>query len=544
MISFLTIEDVNSAVYSFQGYKWVSLDTRCLNGHSKGFFDFLEMNREFNGNLYDFTVSNHSSLDIIAVAVVSFEGEFIPNINFNQDGSFDFQYAESDVMINIYYGNGGDNIPYYPNSNRLYLKDSVIELNYNELNNRVTLDVYDWLSDIIIPQNFKFNEGYNILPNNISGVVYVHLVKTDFKCQPSGDLIVGKVNKVRLNVDPDYLPNGALIGEYPLHISVVYGDNVLPVHYDLSERDYCFDLDLTEKETTGKVRFTVNVDANKVLNQIVIDCVCDTRYETIDTSDKLEHLFSVGGTGRLSADITLNHNLNVSKPVFLIGDEHTLDLNGYQFIINSVNFKVENTVFTNGENSIHQKTESKVTLNNCTFTNCTGKGSVIECELDLHSLENPSDFITDITDCTITNSSMAILHGGELNVTSCTVEGKITDKSYPYFLYQTDGNATILQSNFNITHEEVIDEDIEFNTCIFVCGEFAQINGLDHTELGNNNITGFINPPQSNQSSINVTYYYDLIDDYISLESDKGYCHSVSGSDFVFKTGVKPTRRS
>jgi hypothetical protein len=33
-----------------------------------------------------------------------------------------------------------------------------------------------------------------------------------------------------------------------------------------------------------------------------------------------------------------------------------------------------------------------------------------------------------------------------------------------------------------------------------------------------------------------------LIEDNITLQSDKGYCHSVSGVDFVFKTNVNINR--
>ena len=67
------------------------------------------------------------------------------------------------------------------------------------------------------------------------------------------------------------------------------------------------------------------------------------------------------------------------------------------------------------------------------------------------------------------------MHGGELTVENCTVNGKIGTPNYPYFVYQTDGNATLLQNEFHLVSDTQISTDIEFNSCIFTCGESAQI---------------------------------------------------------------------
>ena len=158
------------------------------------------------------------------------------------------------------------------------------------------------------------------------------------------------------------------------------------------------------------------------------------------------------------------------------------------------------------------------------------------------SLSIENDFTTTITNCVFSNNDMCILHGGELNITGCEVTGKIGNPNNPYFLYQTDGNATILQSEFNLSSDTQIESDIEFNSCIFTCGETAIINGNSHDELQQNNINSFISNPQNNTSTINVTYYYPAIEDYITLQSDNGYCHSCSDVDFVFKNNVTARR--
>ena len=136
---------------------------------------------------------------------------------------------------------------------------------------------------------------------------------------------------------------------------------------------------------------------------------------------------------------------------------------------------------------------------------------------------------------------MAILHGGNLEVDGCTVNGKISNKNYPYFLYQTDGNAIILNSQFDLTDNTVYDYDLEFNICIFTCGETATVNGYSHTELQNNNLSAFFDT-QRNTSVIDVQYYYSLIEANVHLHSNKGYCHSVSGVDYVYKTNIQLTR--
>jgi hypothetical protein len=333
-----------------------------------------------------------------------------------------------------------------------------------------------------------------------------------------------------------------MIGSNVPNITVKYGDIYIPVRYDTSLNDYVFDIDLTSKQTESKVRFNVLIEANDVINATETEVTLNSSFETINNETKLQTLFRNGGIGRLGANITLTNDLTISKDVLIIGNTKTINMNSHKIIVpTDKTFKSENTVYTNGYNTIQQHTNSTVELTDCTFTNCTGLGSVIDCQLDMESLEVENDFTTNITGCTFNNNDLCILHGGELNIENCTVTGKIGNPSYPYFLYQTDGNAVILQSNFSLSSDSQISTDIEFNSCIFVCGETATINGYDHSQLQNNNITAFTTT-QRNTSSINVTYYYPTISDYITLESSKGYCHSVSDVDYVFKSNVTVRR--
>ena len=375
------------------------------------------------------------------------------------------------------------------------------------------------------------------------GYLLVKLLKTDFQFQCNQDLTIGKVNTVQLGTLTDYKPNGDLVGEYTPTITVQYGDETLPVTWDSTLNDYVFDIDLTDKQNEGKLRLKVFVEANDVLNATETDIALNTSFENINNESKLTTLFKNGGIGRIGNNITLTKDITVENSVLLLGNAKTINMANHKFIVPSEKtLKAENTIFINGYNTIQQNIGSTVELTSCGFSNCTGFGSVIDCQTDLTSLTIENDFITNITNCVFNNNDMCILHGGELNITGCDVTGKIGNPNNPYFLYQTDGNATILQSTFNLSSDTQIEEDIEFNSCIFTCGESAIINGDSHDELQRNDITSFISNPQNNTSKINVTYYYPAIEDYITLQSDNGYCHSCSGVDYVFKDNVTVRR--
>jgi hypothetical protein len=426
-----------------------------------------------------------------------------------------------------------------------YLLDDVLDLNLKELGIEQTFEWYypDTGDTYQITQLLE--KGYNLIKDDwghFVGYLLVKLLKTDFQFNCTQQLIVGKVNKVQLGTDSEYKPEGDMIGEYTPSIRVLYNDKTLPVTYDNTLNDYTFDIDLTNHEKETDIPLTVYIDSNEVINQTETNIRLKTRFETIDTLSKVNALFTNGGVGRLGANITLNTDLTVTNDVYLIGNDHTINLDGHKIIIPSnKTFKADNTHFRYGENTIQQNTGSKVELTDCTFGYCTGLGSVIDCQVNLDSLSDELDFTTNLTRCIIAESDMAILHGGELNITDCRVQGIISNPSYPYFLYQTDGNATILQSEFTLINNTQISNDIEFNSCIFICGETAQINGYSHQELQNNNLQQFLET-QRNSSIINVTYYYTPINDYITLYSEKGYCHSVSDVDFVFKSNITISR--
>ena len=546
--SFVTLEDVNGAMFDNQGFWRYELDTALIDPTDNAEFsnitvDFCTISREtFANTRWKYIVEVDNDLWTTGNYALNTNGRVLTTSVSNNTLSIlvDKQYAP--IKIYLYMGS----MKITKNQQMLgYLLEDTLLLPLNKINRSYNVKYFYLWDSSIRTVTIDLKKGFNeVIDGNVTyGYLLVKLLKTDFQFLCNQQLTVGEVNTVQLGTLTDYKPNGDMIGTNTPNITVKYGDIYIPVRYDSSLNDYVFDIDLTSKQTEGKVRFNVIVDTNDVLNNTETEVTLQSNYETINNESKLITLFKNGGIGRLGANITLTTDLTLDKDVLIIGNSKTINMQSHKIIVPSERtFKAETTIFTNGKNTIQQNTGSTVELTACGFNSCTGFGSVIDCQTDLTSLTIENDFITNITNCVFNNNDMCILHGGELNITGCDVTGKIGNPNNPYFLYQTDGNATILQSTFNLSSDTQIEEDIEFNSCIFTCGESAIINGDSHDELQRNDITSFISNPQNNASKINVTYYYPAIEDYITLQSDNGYCHSCSGVDYVFKNNVTVRR--
>jgi len=539
-----TLEDVNGTIFDNQGFWWYTVDLGALFPNGEDFssvkVDFCTISRTKTNDMYTYEVSVDNNLWTGAMYCLDSEGRLVP-ADYHKKILVD--WPEYTVRLFLYMGT----IQMARTAEVLYLlkEGDSVSLTLNELGNPYPVTVkyigYPYTEET---HNVTLVSGYNLI-NFMGGVgqyLLVKLLKTDFQFECNQQLIVGEVNTVSLGTDTDYKPNGDLVGEYETKISVLYNNKTLPVVWNSQLNDYTFDLDLTNVQSEGNIRFKVIVETNDVLNRSETDVMLNANFETINTLAKLTNLFKIGGTGRLTSDLTLTNDLTLAKSVNLIGNDCSIDMASHKIVIPSdLTFKAQTVNFTNGVNTVQQEPNSNVELIDCSFTGCTGFGSVIDCQVDLASLDDTDDFNTKLTNCTIANCDMAILSGGNLEVDGCNVIGKISNKNYPYFLYQTDGNAIILNSEFNLTDDTVYDYDIEFNSCIFTCGETATVNGYSHSELQQNNITAFFET-QRNTSTIDVQYYYALIEDTVHLQSSKGFCHSVSGVDFIYKTNINLSR--
>ena len=544
MNSFLTLEDINGCLYKNQNFFWHEINTANISD-SKDFsnikYDFCKVTRSTSGSTITYTVEIDNSYWTKGYYILDNTGAVIsPTISLSTS-TLTIATDKTSIRLFLYLGiNSYDSLTLLSYK----LKNGAVGLNYEELNTNQSVKVISISDGTEQTVTGSLTVGFNAISynSNACGFLLVNLVRSDFQFTCNQELSVGKVNKVALGTNTKYKPEGAMIGTNTPNITVEYNNQIMPVTYDGTLEDYVFNLDLTAKQNEGNIRIKVNVEDNQVINATETYVTLHCSYESINTLTKLTNLFNRGGVGRITSNLTLTDNLTISNDVYLVSDGKTLTMDGHKLVVPSdKTFKANNLTFTGGTNTIQQNTNTKVELTNCTFSNCTGLGSVIDCQVDVNSLDDTTDFTTILTGCTFTNNDLCILHGGDLTITDCNVTGKISDKNYPYFLYQTDGTAVILQSQFNISSNSQIASDIEFNPCIFTCGETATINGHSHTELQGNNLTSFLTT-QRNTSSIDLTYKYSLINDYIRLKSSNGFCHSCSGVDYVFKTNVTPER--
>lgn len=550
MSNFLTVEDINTTIYRNQEFYWHEIDFSKISRdayYTDVKYDFCEISRE--AAPYDPAGWDWYTIKINNPYWTGLFGS--PNTISNYSSVTGGFKVKLNYPPKIYLYMGYLTVSNNPSKADRYLKTPVVDLNLKQMQSQLSIQLLSWIGASPVTVTKTVTKGYNLIKdnNNIDvGYLLVNLVKSDFQFDCTQSLNVGQVNTVALGTDTDYKPSGDMIGANTPTIKILYNGETITAEYDTD--DYYFDLDLTKVTEPSKVKFKVIVEANDVINHTETDITLQSDYATITTSNELTTLLTNGGTAKLGANITITHNVGddpeipINHDIVLIGNNKTINMAYTGFRIKEgVTFKAENVKFYHGVYAIYQETNTTVELDHCNFENCLGVASCIKCDITIGSLDNPSDFITILNNCTFKDNRFAILHGGNLTVNNCTITETPGEwdgaGDYPYFLYQTDGNADIRNSNFTLTNNEVsIDYDVKFYPCIFICGENAQINGYNHSELQRNNITGFLTGEYNNRSSILLRYVYDVISNFVTVASDNGFCHGVSGVDYVFKTNV------
>jgi hypothetical protein len=218
------------------------------------------------------------------------------------------------------------------------LVDDESYFNLKELKEPQPIKYKLWRNNYVYSIEVLLEKGYNEIithQGGFAGYFLAKLLKTDFQFSCNQDLIVGEVNTVQLGTATDYLTNGDFVGEYTTKLSVLYNDKTIPVNWNAQLNDYTFDLDLTNIQSEGKIRFKVIVEANEILNASENDVVLNANFETINTLAKLTKLFKIGGTGRISSNITLDTDLTLSESVMIISDSKTLNMASHKIVVPS-----------------------------------------------------------------------------------------------------------------------------------------------------------------------------------------------------------------
>lgn len=438
-----------------------------------------------------------------------------------------------------------------------YYLGPVVYLKKDEIGEPRIFTLYDWLNNTYEDSgvvNVQLGVNYlrpSYAPQSSTSLLCL-LQKTDLQYSLTDTVLtVGKINHVRLNVDGEYLPSGSLVDGDELDAVVLYKGHELSVYYDASVNDYCFDLDLTEKFDDKSLDLTFKVYETKYLNSMIEDLRLKCMYQTAASFDELiELLNSNVEVIQLTSDIIADTSIILSNPVNIYGNGFSMDLDEYSiFIDTSVNVKFDSIDFVNGYPCMIQSKDSKLVLNNCSFTDCKitdeYKGSV------LFTYDN-ENIVTEFNSCNILNSPHSIWHTGELTINKLTAlynNYENIDNDYSLLLTIIDGITDINNSDFNINFDTNIlcsnQLDIKYAQSLISISEDAQLNGILGSKLTSNNSLNYLF--NNNSSNIYCRYYYPKIESCVEVTPVQGFngkscCHVVLGVDWIFKNNVEIKR--
>lgn len=595
---FLCIEDINSILYSNQHLWWHRVDVDIPDYHynlTDAKIDFCTINREvIDSETFYFKVKVDNSYWDGKVYIKTADDTYIPPSDISDEDFLSFEFTSPTASVQIFLHMDLHSwIKTTDDFNTYFMpvRYALINLTPLDIQNSHNTRIIDLDLEILsidgdssweyfiedVNDQSRTAGGYPVDDHVIASLVldevlteltfkvgrvldpgqyyYIdtHLLKINPKPYFNQDkLINGNVNSINCYFED--LKN-ADMDDFHIH-----SDYPVVFEYNSTGDYLTLNLDLTSKKDSKNVKLEIVYDGDSLHNSFDEDFVFKTDYEKITNDNEFRSFIEAGGgTAILDADqihvttsgLLISNDLNLIKAE----DRETCELSFKDVIIDEdVTFKADqiSLIFNPGANdsSLIQKRGSTVELQNCKIIR-TGSdnhfSAGFKCDIDITSLDNPSDFTTTLINCdfTLFNAQISIIHGGDLMIDNCVFSKTIdqdTGKDYPLFLYQTEGEATIINSYFDVKTLDTVElADIMFASCLFVCGENAQLNGFNHSDLQNNNFNSFLTNPVNNRTRINVKYYYDLIDDYIRINGD-GFCHAVSGVDYVFKSNVNIQR--
>lgn len=559
-MSFLTVEDVNTVNLNHIN-EYYELDTSKISEQEFDYvlYDFCIVSHSINGAMHTFSFEIHNELWTGGYYFTTPDGNYLDiNASRLNDGTIVFNTEDYDsVILHLYL------CSFAPSFNFKRLEGIFIDAENNGIytlpNNKIRVDknltIKTLKTNKIQTVNFPPN-SFGIY-NAVQFYLLFLLIKTDVLFGIEHECTVGIINKIRLNVDRDFLPEGSLVSDEMLDINIRYEDKLITTYFDDDLGDYCFDLDLTNKRDNKPVKLEIMVNEINLVNAAVHNVVLDCKYSSASSYEELQRTIISGAEIiELTGDITLNNNLSIPRNLLIYGNNHNIYLSSYNIQIPyNVSAEIDDINFFNGTNCFIQQLNSKLVLKNCRFNNAVisdnYKGSVISADYD----GTDDSIITELIGCTFLNCHHTIYHGGELTINNCKAlfntinEGLDTD--YPAFLTSYDGSVEVTNSIFDIDYniEELCsnDVDIKFAEALIGLGENTIFNGYSTNQLKYNDILPFFEAPYNNKSHIFVKYYYPQIDACVISspvigKEDNCVCHMILGIDWVYKNNVLVSR--
>lgn len=576
MTNFLTVEDINSILAKYGDVSTLhSINTSLIDGDIVDvMYDFCIINRTENNGQYTFTFDVSNILWCGGYYFTDTDGQYLELDGTINGNVITVTTNKQDLILVVYLTNLYTTFQF----ERLTWKSSDLknlsQFYHHIESEKFTITMLDnstpagnvlftcgELSEMATIQdgqaryvlesdNTLFEDVVKVTYDGCSYYIRPVWVKDVAPVMIEDVLIASKVNHVDLVIPDDFEVTS---GE------VTYNNTVISVE-DLTAG---FDLDLTDKLDNKPVAFKLVVDETTDIMKheymFSVPCI----FNQVDNYEDLYiELNSPGGCRvlELYGDITFTNDIRITHDVKLIGNDYQFNLDEHSLILNEgVNLKIDNVKFNIGDPAIIQELNSKLDATNCKFTGCKATnynnlGSAILCNIDLDSMNVDDDFITNLNSCTFTNNHSCILHGGTLFVNNCTYLNTntiYTDKNNCAFLHQTDGEAIIQNSIFDIDYTDdslcTQQKNIGFAQALFKCGLNAQINTATHEYLQNNDNKLFTDAPYNNRCHLYAKYYYPKLEACVYSSpalgrEDKSFCYGVSGINWVFKHEVNVTR--
>ena len=558
-MSFLTVEDVNSASLQYTNDIHI-IDTSkiSLQEFEGVLYDFCIVSHHIDGNNHIFTFEVHNTLWCGEYHALKNNGGYITDCVYNSSTqTITVTTTESNFkmclyLCSFYSSFNFRRFTYIPN-------DRVILLKKNEIGTSKKLKLKS-PKGFTTSKDYTLNLGVNDLywtSNTTAGKILVLLKKTDLIFDIDSNLTVGIVNRIYLNVDNEYLPNGSLVDEDLLDIIVKYGDIEIPVAYDSGLNDYYFDLDLTDKIDNKSIKLEIIVNEIDLVNASKHNVTLPCNYSSASSYQELQsHIVAGVEIIELTNDITFNSNLIVPHNLLIYANKHNIYLGSFNILVSdNVSIEIDDANFFNGTNCFIQQINSKLVLSDCRFANAiisdNYKGSVISADYD----GVDDSIITELIDCTFINCHHTIYHGGELTIKNCKALfnnfNNAVDTDYPAFLTAYDGTVELTNSIFDIDYDigNLCNNnvDIKFAEALVGLGENTIFNGFNTNQLKYNDALPFFEAPYNNKSHIFAKYYYPqinscVISSPILNKEDSSVCHMILGIDWVFKNNVQVTR--
>ena len=556
-MSFLTLEDVNTVnLKPINEFHEIDTSKISLQEFENIQYDFCKVSHSINGSEHTFTFEIHNSLWSKLYHIANNAGNVILKATVRLSGDIlTVTTTESSIKLRLLL------CSYYKHSTLREETDLVltpiVDLNKKEpvLDPQLGVPFYDYINKtegIVFAREHIGNNIYRV--GNKYLVILVNLIKTDLLYDLTETrLQVGNINTVRLNVDPDYLPGGDLTDDNPLDIGVIYKGTENPAIYDPEVEDYVVEIDLTNKINNNPVTVEVRVNESKYINGQTNKHILKCDYITVDNFNDLTGAIVKGAEIiELSGDITFDEDLTLPQNLYLIGDGHRVNLGNHTVFVDGVSCKCKAVDFINGSPCFVQGAGSKLELLDCGFNNAKitdrHKGSVI-------STLNSDNITSILTGCIILNCHHSIWHNGDLTVNNIKALynnfNSATDTDYSEFLTQWQGTANITNSIFDIdfnTQELCTSEtDIKYAESLIGLSPETTFNGYTADKLQNDNTLPLFTNPYNNQSHIYARYYYPAIEECVITSPEQGYenksaCHTILGTDWVYKNNAKVTR--